>query len=281
MESYLTNFFQVNGLPGAASLTTKITVALAVRYLITAGIAWLLAYVWFKRRWLHRKIIAGMPSSADVRREMLYSASSLFIFGAMGAATIIASKQGWTQMYWRVGERGWAWFWASIAIVIFLHDAYFYWTHRLMHHPKLFRHFHRVHHVSTNPSPWAAYSFAPLEAVVQAGIFPLAVLLVPMHPLAFALFMGWQILFNVAGHTGYEFHPRWLMDTPLRYFLNTPTNHIMHHETMRGNYCLYFNIWDRLMGTNHARYEARFREVTAQKVARTDLGRNDIARKMV
>ncbi len=79
-----------------------------------------------------------------------------------------------------------------------------------------------------------------------------------------ALFMLWQVVFNVAGHTGYEFHPRWLMNTSLRYFLKTPTNHVMHHEKMRGNYGLYFNIWDRLMGTNHADYEARFREVTSR-----------------
>ena len=38
----------------------------------------------------------------------------------------------------------------------------------------------------------------------------------------------------------------------------------MHHEKLRGNYGLYFNIWDRLMGTNHADYEARFREVTTR-----------------
>jgi sterol desaturase/sphingolipid hydroxylase (fatty acid hydroxylase superfamily) len=38
----------------------------------------------------------------------------------------------------------------------------------------------------------------------------------------------------------------------------------MHHETLRGNYGLYFNVWDRLMGTNHANYESRFVEVTSR-----------------
>jgi sterol desaturase/sphingolipid hydroxylase (fatty acid hydroxylase superfamily) len=76
--------------------------------------------------------------------------------------------------------------------------------------------------------------------------------------------MVWQITFNVAGHTGYEYHPRWLLDSWVGKFVNTPTNHIMHHEHFRGNYGLYFNYWDRLMGTNHARYEARFREVTSR-----------------
>jgi sterol desaturase/sphingolipid hydroxylase (fatty acid hydroxylase superfamily) len=173
-------------------------------------------------------------------------------------------RAGWTQMYFKLGKHSMGWFVASVALTIVLHDAYFYWTHRLMHHPRLFRLFHRTHHLSTNPTPWAAYAFAPLEAVVQAGIFPLAVLLVPLHPLAFFAFMIWQLSFNVAGHAGFEFHPRWLIDSWLGKILNTPTNHVMHHEHFRGNYGLYFNVWDRLMGTNHERYEERFREVTSR-----------------
>jgi sterol desaturase/sphingolipid hydroxylase (fatty acid hydroxylase superfamily) len=77
--------------------------------------------------------------------------------------------------------------------------------------------------------------------------------------------MLWQIAYNIVGHSGYEVHPRWLMNTPLKYLMNTPTNHVMHHESMRGNYGLYFNFWDRLMGTNHATYEERFRQVTSPK----------------
>lgn len=234
------------------------------RYFLFAGIAWLLAYIFFKRRWFHRKIIAKMPSSKEMWGEAAYSALTIIIFGLVGALTISMARAGWTQVYWKLGEHSKAWFWFSIVLAIFLHDMYFYWTHRLMHHPKLFRWFHKVHHESTNPSPWAAYSFAPLEAVVQAGIFPLVVMLIPIHLFAFATFMLWQITFNVLGHTGYEFHPRSLMNSKWKNFLNTPTNHIMHHEKMRGNYGLYFNLWDRLMGTNHKDYEARFCEVTSR-----------------
>ena len=81
---------------------------------------------------------------------------------------------------------------------------------------------------------------------------------------AFAAFMVWQIVFNVVGHTGYEFYPSWLLDSWLGRFLNTPTNHIQHHESFRGNFGLYFNYWDRLMGTNHPDYAARFRAVTTR-----------------
>jgi Delta7-sterol 5-desaturase len=248
--------------PNLLEVTAGTAVGLGMRYAMMAGLAWLLAYVWLKQRWLHRKIVMRFPASTEVRREMLYSALSVVIFTVVAAGTIAAANQGWNQIYWRVSDYGWAWFWGSIVCTIFLHDAYFYWTHRLMHHPRLFPYFHRVHHLSHNPSPWAAYAFDPLEAFVQAGIFPLAALVMPIHPIAFAIFMGWQITNNVLGHTGFEFYPRRLMTSPIRYFLNTPTNHAMHHEKMRGNYGLYFNFWDRLMHTNHSDYERRFLEVT-------------------
>ena len=247
------------------NVTAGTTVALAIRYALFAGAAWLLGYVLFHRRWFHRKIIARMPASSEIWREVRYSALSVLVFSAIAGLTIVAIKQGWTQIYWRVGRHGWLWFWLSIAAAVFLHDAYFYWTHRLMHHPRLFRVFHRVHHLSHNPSPWASYAFSAPEAFVQGAIFPLTVLLIPIHPVAFGIFMVWQIFFNVIGHTGYEYNRTRLMDSWLGHFVNTPTNHIMHHEKMRGNYGLYFNFWDRLMGTNHEEYERRFREVTSRQ----------------
>lgn len=235
-----------------------------VRYVLVAGTAWVLGYWLFKSKWLHRKIISRYPDPAQVRREMRDSAVSIVVFSIVAALTLIAARQGWTQIYRKIEAHGAVWFWVSIGLAILLHDTWFYWTHRAMHHPRLFRLFHQTHHRSKNPTPWAAYAFSPLEAAVQAAIFPLVMFVIPMHLYAFGLFMLWQILYNVAGHTGYEFHPRWLMDSKLGRLVNTPTNHVMHHETLRGNYGLYLNVWDRLMGTNHPQYEDRFREVTTR-----------------
>ena len=243
------------------------TVATAVRYFLFAGLAWLLGYVWFRRRWFHRKIIPSLPESRQVRQEIVASLRTLFVFGLGGVLTLEAARRGWTQLYWGLDEHSWGWWWSSIGWAVLLHDTWFYWTHRAIHHPRLFKHFHRTHHLSTNPTPWAAFAFSPGEAVIQAAIFPLAITVMPMHPLAFSLFMIWQIIFNVIGHTGYEYNRNGLMRSPLRFIFNTPTNHIMHHEKMRGNYGLYFNIWDRLMGTNHPDYERRFEEVTSRPSA--------------
>ena len=235
-----------------------------VRYALTAGIAWLLASVFFKKRWQHRKIIPRNPLPSDLRREIFWSSITALIYGLVGTTTILIGRNGSWKLYRRIDDHGWLWFATSIVLAILIHDTWFYWTHRLMHHRWLFKWVHRIHHQSTNPSPWAAYSFSPLEAATQACIFPILMFSIPMHPIAYAVFMTWQIVNNVIGHTGYEYFPNRLMNSWLGRFLNTPTNHIQHHEKPRGNFGLYFNYWDRLMNTNHPDYEQRFRSVTSR-----------------
>ena len=75
----------------------------------------------------------------------------------------------YTKIYEDIQERGWLYYFTAFPIMLIMHDTYFYWTHRIMHHKLLFNSFHLVHHKSTNPSPWAAYAFHPLEAVVENG----------------------------------------------------------------------------------------------------------------
>lgn len=238
-----------------------------VHFLLWAAVAWLFFYVVRRKQWLPRKIIPGFPAGSEIRRELGLSALTCVIYGVVAVLTWMASTRGWTHLYFDLHAHSWWWFGASIVLTIFIHDTYFYWTHRLMHLPRLFPWMHKMHHRSMNPTPWAAYAFDPLEAFVHAAILPIAVCLYPMHPLAFLIFMGWQLGFNVVGHSGFEVFPPWLMDSWRGKFWNTPTNHAMHHQYFKGNYGLYFNLWDRLMGTNHKRYEERFRQITAEPSA--------------
>lgn len=231
-------------------------------YALFAGVAWCLFYWLLRRRFRSRRIGSEDPTIPQVRREIACSVRSIAIFGLVTLGVVYAALGGWTRVYMRVDEYGWGWFAVSFIVMVLVHDAYFYWTHRLMHHQWLYRWFHRTHHLSTSPTPWAAYAFSPAEALVQAGIGPLVIFTIPTHPAAFSLFMIWQIAFNVLGHCGYEIFPRWFLRSPLGVVLNSVTHHGQHHEKFRANYGLYFNVWDRLMGTNHASYEERFDAVS-------------------
>lgn len=238
--------------------STKSTVRMALWYSMLALAVWLAFYVLWRNRLRHRRVGPRDPLAGQVRREIFYSLRSLAIFGLVTAAVAFAAISGYTRLYGRITQYGWGWFFASIGVMVVMHDTYFYWTHRLMHHRRLYRLFHRTHHLSISPTPWAAYAFSPAEALVQAGIGPLIVFTIPTHPLAFSAFMVWQILFNVFGHCGYEIFPQWFIRTPLGYLINSVTHHAQHHERFVVNYGLYFNVWDRLMGTNHPEYEAKF-----------------------
>jgi Delta7-sterol 5-desaturase len=150
-------------------------------YVLAAGAAWLLFYVAFKAAFRHRRIAQREPTARQISREVLYSLRTLAIFGLVTGAVIYAAYLGWTKLYLRVDTYGWGWFVLSVAVMVVVHDAYFYWTHRLMHHRWLFRWVHQAHHRSTSPTPWAAYSFSVPEAFVQAAIGPLLVFTIPIH----------------------------------------------------------------------------------------------------
>lgn len=229
-------------------------------YVLLASAAWLFFYVAFRAAFRRRRVLRRDPTARQVYREIVYSFRSIAIFGLVTLLVVVAARAGWTRLYYRVVDRGWPWFVLSIGLMIVMHDTYFYWTHRLMHHRRLYRLVHHTHHLSTSPTPWAAYAFSPAEAFVQAGIGLLVVFTMPVHPLAFAIFMVWQIAFNVLGHCGHEIMPRWFLQTSAGALLNTVTHHSLHHEKFRANFSLYFNVWDRLMGTNHREYESRFVE---------------------
>jgi lathosterol oxidase len=227
-----------------------------IRYLLLAGIAFL---VWYARR-PEGKLQRAMPQWSQIRREIAYSALAVLVFGLVDGVLFGYGILRHMRMYWDISQYGWAYFWLSIPLMILAHDTYFYWTHRLMHTPALFRAFHGVHHLSGNPTPWTAYSFHPLESVVAALGIVLILFVLPMHPLALLIFHTISTAINVYGHLGYELYPRGWAQHPLGRWINTSVAHNAHHEKARHNFGFYFLFWDRWMGTLDPSYEAKYRE---------------------
>lgn len=127
-----------------------------------------------------------------------------------------------------------------------LHDTYFYWTHRFFHLPIFFNWIHKTHHRSHNPTPWAAFSFHPVEAIISAGIIPLIIFCIPCHPFSIFTFLTFMTLINVVGHLGYEIFPKSMARNRILKWQNSSTNHNLHHKQSKYNYGLYFTFWDRI-----------------------------------
>ena len=237
----------------------------AGRYVVAAGAAFLVFWVLGRERWRHRLLPRDYAGARQIRREIAYSASTAVVFSLVGVGILYGARAGVFHLYPTIAERGLGWLAVTVVVLVVGQDTYFYWTHRAMHHPWLFRRVHLAHHRSHEPSPWAAYAFSPAEALVHAAYVPLVMLVMPVHHLAVFAFLLFMILRNVLGHLGIELFPRWFARSRWSRWSTTTTHHALHHRRVGSNYGLYFTLWDRLMGTTDPAYEETFAEVAARE----------------
>jgi len=237
----------------------------ALRYFVLAGIPFLIFYILFPRKFSKNKIQARFAKNKDFTREILHSVQTTLIIAGVIILFVFTPLRGYTQIYSDLSAYPIWWIPVSVLLALIVHDTYFYWMHRAVHHPKLFRRIHLAHHKSVNPSPWASYSFHFTEGVLEAMIAPIIMLLIPMHPLALATFGIASLVINVYGHLGYEIAPKWFRHSFFFEILNTSTHHNLHHEKFRGNYGLYFRIWDRLMKTEHPDYVKEYDKIQERR----------------
>jgi sterol desaturase/sphingolipid hydroxylase (fatty acid hydroxylase superfamily) len=219
-----------------------------IRYLVVSG-----GFAWATAR---RGITAG-PANPEKRRrqiasEIRWSLLSAVIYAVpAGLALELWRNYGLTKLQTSLSTPAeWLWFPASIAVYLFLHDTWFYWTHRWMHGPKLFKTVHAVHHASKPPTAWAAMSFHPWEALSGAILLPALAFLIPIHVAAMAIVLTIATIMGVTNHMGWEMFPKsWVNGWFGRHFISA-SHHEAHHRHYNCNYGLYFRFWDRLAKTD-------------------------------
>jgi lathosterol oxidase len=218
-------------------------------YIIVAAVFYLLFYVWRNDKYREKKIQPDPLSRAQLRREFVYSAVSLVIFAMTGFLDFLLYRYNLSSIYLEFDRYGIFYFFLSVALMILFHDMYFYWTHRLLHLPGWYEKVHRVHHLSSNPSPFTSLAFHPIESVIQALVLPLMVVIIPTNPFAIFIFLVYMVYKNVRGHAGYEFTTADQRQEKWNQLHSYSIYHNLHHLHGRNNYGLYFTIWDRLMNT--------------------------------
>ncbi|MCG7625141.1 sterol desaturase family protein [Epibacterium sp. Ofav1-8] len=233
-----------------------------LRYLLGAGGVFLAINLAMSRQLAGQKIGERKIPAGQMCREILASLRTVAIFATAGTMIAVGARSGVMRVYPDVSDYGLAYFWISTALLIVLHDAWFYWTHRALHFPPLFRRFHRLHHRSNRPTPFTSYSFDFGEAVVNGIYLPLILLVLPAHPLALLIFVTHMMLRNALAHCGYEVFPARRDGRPLFGWMTTVTHHDMHHAYAGKNLGFYFTWWDRWMGTEHPAYLDAFKEVS-------------------
>ena len=220
-----------------------LTAIVAIRYVLaSAGFAWATQ---LRRPGLY----AGQ--GRQIRREIGWSLLSCALFGL--PAGVVAwgwQAHGWTRIYSNLHAMPLWWWPVSVALYLLAHDTWFYWTHRWMHRPRVFRRVHGVHHASRPPTAWAAMSFHPTEALTQAIVIPALVFVVPIHVSGLAVVLSVMTVMGVTNHMGWEIFPNWLVRSRWGGWLITASHHHRHHQLYACNYGLYFRFWDWLCRTD-------------------------------
>lgn len=114
-----------------------------------------------------------------------------------------------------------------------------YYVHRVLHHPRFYARFHKLHHNFTAPVAFTGLYTTPTEhffADIVPIVAPLALAAryyEPVHILSFNIFLISVLLVGTAEHSGYDFAQPQVSKA-----------HDLHHEKFNVNYgSLHFMDW--------------------------------------
>ena len=123
---------------------------------------------------------------------------------------------------------------------------HFYWVHRLLHWPPLYKAGHYLHHKNINVGPWSGLAMHPVEHILYYSCL-LIHWIVPSHPIHLLLNAQHASLMPAQGHVGFE-----------KVVVNDKVNiaggsyfHQLHHRYFECNYGEPDIPFDHWFGTNH------------------------------
>lgn len=239
-------------------LSLGLFVIIMGRYVLMAGLFYAYFYEWKASAWQGRKLSTKPRPAGQVRKEIRWSAINSGIFAVVGALGVVAFQRGYTAVYTDIQAYPLWYLPLSFGLSLFLHETYYYWLHRLMHQPRLYRLVHQIHHDSSTTSPWTSFSFHPIEGLLEAIILPAIVMVLPLHTSVIAAQLTLMILSATINHLDIEIFPKNWLGTRIGRFFIGATHHSLHHRQFRFNYGLYFTFWDKWGKTESPLFRKEF-----------------------
>ena len=160
--------------------------------------------LWLNQHFPERQIPAISGRERKARRtaaeEIRQSLKSLAGTAFCLAAGVFAQVSGWTQAPLELSVLNVLW---TFVAALILHDAWFYFGHRLMHTKPLYR-WHKTHHLSVTPTVWNNDSFSVPDALSVQSFFILLPFILPMPTAALIALRLFDQTKGMIGHSGYE-----------------------------------------------------------------------------
>lgn len=238
-----------------------------VAALLIMSVAYFVFWVAFGNKLSNRKIqLSKRAGWSQIKGEI--GASLISFTGSTAFMLLLLSfkDSGLTMFYVEAGKNGLLYEVLTVITMVVISDTWFYWSHRTMHHPGIYKYVHALHHKSLDVNPYTSTSFHVIEALwLTVWVLPLAMVM-PISMTALGVVQVIGTFNNLKSHLGYELFPDFFRIAPFN-MLVTATNHSLHHTQYNGNYGLFFRFWDIVCGTELNSTESTFEEIHQRKNA--------------
>lgn len=238
------------------------------QYLITVisahtimSAAYLIFWIIFGKKLSNRKIQLSKRAGWSQIKGEIGATFLSFIGGTLFSILLLSLNEiGFTQFYLETGKFGFGYEVITIIIMLVVSDTWFYWSHRTMHHPSIYKYVHALHHKSLDVNPYTSSSFHIIESLwLTLWLLPLA-LVMPISMTVLGIMQVIGTFNNLKSHLGYELFPKFFSLPPFNILVNA-TNHSLHHTQYNGNYGLFFRFWDIICGTELNSTDSTFTEI--------------------
>lgn len=135
---------------------------------------------------------------------------------------------------------------ALTLLTFFASWTHFYFVHRLLHVPAVYRVAHALHHKNNNPQPWSGISMHPLEHLLYFSVFAIF-WWIPAHPVLIIMLGFFQGIGPAISHSGFK---EVRLGQRFRLASGDPF-HQLHHKYYEVNYGNQPAPFDKLFGTWH------------------------------
>jgi Delta7-sterol 5-desaturase len=194
----------------------------------------------------------------SIQKDIKLSVVSSVVFALGAASVMLAYNAGLTRLYIDIKNYPLWYLGASYVFAIILQDTYFYFLHRLLHHPRLFRWWHRGHHQSNHPTPLSSFAFDPLEAVSQLLFLVGIVFILPLHFITMIALLSTMTAWGIVNHLEFDRLPTNFPHHWCARWFTGPAHHAIHHRQYEFHHGLYFTFWDWQLGTQAPKYKQEF-----------------------
>ncbi|MCZ7686331.1 MAG: sterol desaturase family protein [Sandaracinaceae bacterium] len=221
-------------------------VLIGVTLAVDAALVGILAWAFSSPRFARYRIREGAAMAVPWKHRL----QTMVVIGTLSLAVVLGvTHLLYERLLSDTAAPAWA-IAAQAAAILLVYDFIYYFAHRGMHHKKVLRLVHGVHHRARNPSALESFYQHPAELFVGLSLLYLATFLVgravPVHSYAFvAAFFVYSTL-NILVHSGLDSGSKLLF--PIDFL--SRKHHVHHMDDPGKNYSSLTPLPDLLFGTS-------------------------------